>query len=137
MHQPITDHRLKQGLLNKKQERGENMVNFDVGDYAHVSMKKGQQAPRTWKGPYKVLNVTEEILEHIASQGIILAVNEFKKHRWNSAIKDDEDLVSWKGLESVEDSWEHLKSFATEVKVLLDQYIQKDGKVRKYWKDYQ
>ncbi|OWZ16601.1 hypothetical protein PHMEG_0009585 [Phytophthora megakarya] len=84
------------------------------------------------------LNVTEEILELISSQGIILAVNEFKKHRWNSSIKDYEVLVSWKGLESVEDSWEPLKSLATEVKVLLDQYIQnQDAKVRKYCKDYQ
>ncbi|ETL88290.1 hypothetical protein L917_12623 [Phytophthora nicotianae] len=67
------------------------------------------------------LNVTEEILEHGASQGIILAINELKKHHWNGSIKNYEILVSWKGLESVEDSWEPLTSLAKEVLVLLNQ----------------
>ncbi|ETP33057.1 hypothetical protein F442_18351, partial [Phytophthora nicotianae P10297] len=84
------------------------------------------------------LDVTEEILEHVAAQGIILAISELKKHRWNASISDDEVLVGWKGLESVEDSWEPLTSLATEVKVLLDQYIQRQNvKVRKYWNDKQ
>ncbi|GMF53460.1 unnamed protein product [Phytophthora fragariaefolia] len=61
-----------------------------------------------------------------------------QKHRWNSSINDYEILVSWKGLESAEDSWEPLNSLAKVVKVLLDQYIQQqDTKVRKYWTDYQ
>ncbi|ETO83927.1 hypothetical protein F444_02123 [Phytophthora nicotianae P1976] len=82
------------------------------------------------------LNVNEEILEHVAAQGIILAISQLKKHRWNSTIKDYEILVGWRGLESIEDSWEPLTSLAKEVKVLLNQYIQKqDAKVRKYWND--
>ncbi|OWZ05540.1 hypothetical protein PHMEG_00022354, partial [Phytophthora megakarya] len=115
MHQPINDQRLKQRLLNKKKRaRGEHVTGdeYDV----HASRLKFYADSQ--------LNVTEAILEHIASWGIILAVNEFKKHRWNSSIKDYEVLVSWKGLESVEDSWKPLKSLAIEVKVLLDQYIQ-------------
>ncbi|OWZ09958.1 hypothetical protein PHMEG_00017261 [Phytophthora megakarya] len=170
MHQPVADQRLKQRLLNKKKERGENTVNFDVGDYvlrSRVDEKKGNKLLVTWQGPYKViradphsfrvshlvsgneldvhpsrlkfymdssLDVTEEIL--VAAQGIILAISTLKKHRWNSSIKDYEILVGWKGLESVEDSWEPLTSLGKEVKVLVDQYIQKqDAKVRKYWKD--
>ncbi|POM62524.1 hypothetical protein PHPALM_28314 [Phytophthora palmivora] len=154
-----------------KKERGENVVDFDVGDYvlrSRVDKKKGNKLLVTWQGPYKVvradahsfrvshlitgyevdvhasrlkfyqdssLNVTEELLEHVASQGIVLAIEELKRHRWNSATKDYEVLVSWKGLESVEDSWEPLTSLAKEVKILLDHYIQKqDAKVRKYWK---
>ncbi|OWZ11715.1 hypothetical protein PHMEG_00015227, partial [Phytophthora megakarya] len=59
-----------------------------------------------------------------------------KKHRWSSSIIDYEILVGWKGLESVEDSWEPLTSLGKEVKVLVDQYIQKqEAKVRKNWKD--
>eukprot|EP00644_Phytophthora_capsici_P018100 jgi/Phyca11/114093/e_gw1.25.540.1 len=82
------------------------------------------------------LDVTEEILEHVAAQGIVLAISKLKKHRWNTSIKDYEILVGWKGLESVEDSWEPLSSLAKEVRVLLDQYIQKqDAKVRTYWED--
>ncbi|POM67010.1 Hypothetical protein PHPALM_17050 [Phytophthora palmivora] len=139
MPKPIADQRLKQRLLNKKKERGENVVNFDVGDYvlrSRVDEKRGNKLPGTWQGPYKVLradshsfkirhlvtgeeldvhasrlkfyaddefNTTEEILEHVADQGIILAINEFKQHRWNSSINDYEVLVSWTGLESIEE----------------------------------
>eukprot|EP00644_Phytophthora_capsici_P007046 jgi/Phyca11/103404/e_gw1.8.861.1 len=82
------------------------------------------------------LDVTEEILEHIAAQVIVLAISKLKKHRWKASIEDYEILVSWKGLESVEDLWEPLSSLAKEVRFLLDQYIQKqDAKVRTCWVD--
>ncbi|ETM42791.1 hypothetical protein L914_11617 [Phytophthora nicotianae] len=83
------------------------------------------------------LDVTEETLEHVAAQGIILAISKLKKHRWNASINDYEILAGWKGLEFVEDSWEPLSSLAKQVRVLLDQYIQKqDAKVRTYWEDH-
>ncbi|GMF48756.1 unnamed protein product [Phytophthora fragariaefolia] len=58
IHQPIRDQRLKQRLLNKKRERGENTVNFDVGDYvlrSRVDEKQGNKLLVTWQGPYKVV----------------------------------------------------------------------------------
>ncbi|KAE8995579.1 hypothetical protein PR001_g20089 [Phytophthora rubi] len=39
------------------------------------------------------LNVTEELLEHISSQGIVLAIEKLKEHRWNDQIRDYEALV--------------------------------------------
>ncbi|OWY97113.1 hypothetical protein PHMEG_00032440 [Phytophthora megakarya] len=174
MHQPIKDHRLKQRLLSKKRERGDDLVNFDVGDYvlrSRVDENKDNKLLVTWQGPCEVvradthsfrirhlvtgeeldvhasrlkfyadskLDITEEILEHVASQGINMAVDGFKNHRWNSSMKYYEVLVSWKGLESVEDSWEPLKSLATEVRVLVGQYIVKqNAKVREYWENLQ
>ncbi|KAJ8571265.1 hypothetical protein ON010_g5571 [Phytophthora cinnamomi] len=130
LHQPIADQRLKQRLLNKKRERGENVVNFDVGDYvlrSRVDEKRDNKLLVSWQGPYTVvrgdahsfrvrhlvtgdeldvhpsrlkfyvdssLHVTEEILEHMAFQDILLAISELKKHRWSTTIKYYEILES-------------------------------------------
>ncbi len=69
------------------------------------------------------LNVTEEIREHVASQGIILAVEELLAHRWSANKKDYEILVRWKGLEPIEDSWESLTSLYKDIRILVDKYV--------------
>ncbi|POM79288.1 Hypothetical protein PHPALM_3089 [Phytophthora palmivora] len=80
------------------------------------------------------LNVTEEPLEHISSQGVILAVEKLKGHRWNSKINDYEVLVQWKGLESIEDSYEPLSSLARDIETLVKQYVATaDQKLQEYW----
>ncbi|ETO66256.1 hypothetical protein F444_16505 [Phytophthora nicotianae P1976] len=156
MHQPIVDQRLKQRdyvLRSRVDEKKRNkllvtwqgpyrVVRADVHSFRIRHLVTGCELDvhesRLKFYADKNLNVTEEILEHVASQGIILAINELKKHRWNKSIKDYEVLVNWKGLESVEDSWELLTSLAKEVHVLLNQCIQKQGsKLPTYWKDYQ
>ncbi|GMF18784.1 unnamed protein product [Phytophthora fragariaefolia] len=114
-HCAVEDKRLKQRFLGKKKERGENLVNFAVGDYvlrSRVDEKHSNELQVTWVGPvvradshsFRVqhlitgeeldvyasrlkmyaddsLDVSDELLEHIASQGIVLAVNELKDHR--------------------------------------------------------
>lgn len=69
------------------------------------------------------LEVTEELQEHVASQGIILCVDELLEHRWNNATNEFEILVSWKGLESIENSWEPLISLYKDIPVLVERYI--------------
>ncbi|KAE8897356.1 hypothetical protein PF003_g18627 [Phytophthora fragariae] len=57
IHRAVTDAHLKQTLLNKKRERGDNMVNFDVGDYvlrSRVDEKRQNKLLVTWVGPYAV-----------------------------------------------------------------------------------
>ncbi|EGZ13048.1 hypothetical protein PHYSODRAFT_512116 [Phytophthora sojae] len=66
--------------------------------------------------------VTEEIREHVAAQGIVLTVAELKDHRWNSAKRCFEVLVGWKGLEPIEDSWESLSSLYKDIPVMVKQY---------------
>ncbi|KAG2759317.1 hypothetical protein PC129_g9643 [Phytophthora cactorum] len=61
------------------------------------------------------LNVTDKLLEHVAAQGIVLAVDQLKDHKWNGAINDFELLVGWKGLQSIEDSYEPMSSLAKEI----------------------
>ncbi|OWZ00608.1 hypothetical protein PHMEG_00028159 [Phytophthora megakarya] len=99
---------LKQRLMKNKKERGENLVNFAVGDYVlrlRIDEKHG------------------ELLEHVSSQGIVLAVDKLKEHTWNSNINDFMILVSWKGLQSIEDSYEPMGDLAKEIRVLVDNYV--------------
>lgn len=72
----------------------------------------------------KDFEVTEEIREHVAAQGIVLTVAELKDHRWSKAKRDYEILVSWKGLEPIEDSWESLSSLKADIPVLLRRYAE-------------
>ncbi|OWY95003.1 hypothetical protein PHMEG_00035112 [Phytophthora megakarya] len=51
------------------------------------------------------LDVTDELLEHVAAQEIVLKVNKLVDYRCNAEIQCYELLVSWCGLESIENSW--------------------------------
>lgn len=172
MHGPVQDRKEKQRLLNKKRERGENLVNFSVGDFvlrSRVDEKHGNKLQVTWIGPYRVvradahsfrvqnllteeeldvhasrlkldaddsLEVTEELVEHVAAQGIVLAVDGLKEHRWNDDIKDYELLVGWKGLQTIEDSYEPMMSLSKEIRVLVNNYVAeaRDQELSAYWK---
>ncbi|GMF51235.1 unnamed protein product [Phytophthora fragariaefolia] len=73
------------------------------------------------------LDVTAEVREHIAAQGLILPVRELKEARWNQEKKDDEVRVSWKRLESIEDSWEKIAQLVKDIPVLLAQFAAKSN----------
>ncbi|KAE9028490.1 hypothetical protein PR003_g12363 [Phytophthora rubi] len=126
MRRAVEDQRLKQRLLNRKKERGENLVNFTVGNFvlrSWVDEKHDNKLQVTWVGPYRVtradthsfrvqhlvtgdeadvhasrlkmyaddsLEVTDELLEHVSVQGIVLAVDKLKSHRWSDEIGDYE-----------------------------------------------
>jgi hypothetical protein len=66
--------------------------------------------------------VTEEIREHIAAQGIVLAIEKLLQHRYNDHSKEYEILVAWKGLEAIESSWEPVVSLFRDVRVLVQCY---------------
>ncbi|KAE9020694.1 hypothetical protein PF010_g6585 [Phytophthora fragariae] len=173
MHRAVADARLKQTLLNKKRERGDNMVNFSEGDYvlrSRVDEKGQNKLLVTWVGPcvvtaaqaynaFKVkhlvtgeeldvhasrlkffvdkdLEVTEELLEHMAAQGIILRVRELIRNRWNDQSRSYEILVWWHGLEAIEDSWEPLSAMYKDVSTLVQAYVAsaKDSKLERHLK---
>ncbi|POM79482.1 Hypothetical protein PHPALM_2838 [Phytophthora palmivora] len=148
MHSAVKDQRLKQRLLNKKRERGENLVNFTVGDFvlrSRVDEKHGNKLQVTWIDVHASrlkmyaddsLDVTDELLEHISAQGIVLAVDKLKSHRWNAAINDYEIEVSWKGLQPIEDSHEPLADLANEIHTLVDKYVHQanDQGLAVHWK---
>ncbi|OWZ03679.1 hypothetical protein PHMEG_00024541 [Phytophthora megakarya] len=71
----------------------------------------------------KDLQVSDELLQHIASQSVILDVKEIKQHRWNSERQDFELFTSWRGLEEIEDSWQSFTPMTRDVQVLVDRYV--------------
>ncbi|KAE9275909.1 hypothetical protein PF008_g29226 [Phytophthora fragariae] len=81
------------------------------------------------------LEVTEELREHIAAQGIVLKVEAIRQHRWNEDVHDYQLAISWEGLEAIEDSWEPLKVMHQDIKVLVDAYVDraKDEKLTTYF----
>ncbi|KAE9331185.1 hypothetical protein PR003_g15127, partial [Phytophthora rubi] len=84
----------------------------------------------------KDLEVTEELLEHVAAQGIILRVRELIRHRWNDQSRSNEVLVGWHGLEAIEDSWEPLSAIYKDVSALVQAYVAsaKDSKLEHHLK---
>ncbi|POM69904.1 Hypothetical protein PHPALM_13766 [Phytophthora palmivora] len=72
----------------------------------------------------KDFNVTADILEFTTQQGILLGVNAIKEHRYNAVLKRWELLVSWCGLQDVEDSWESLASMLKDVPAKVTEYVQ-------------
>ncbi|GMF38608.1 unnamed protein product [Phytophthora fragariaefolia] len=163
MHCTVKDQRLKQRLLNKRRERGENLVNFTVGDFvlrSRVDVKHANKLQVVWVGPYRVvradahsfrvqhlvtgdeldvhasrlktyaddsLEVTDELLEHISAQGILLSLEALKDHRWNDDMHDYDVFIGWKGLEAIEDSYEPLSELAKEIRVPVDNYVRGSG----------
>ena len=81
------------------------------------------------------LEVSDELLEHVSAQGIVLAVQQLKAHRWNADITDYEIRVRWRGLQEIEDSWEPLKALAPEISKLLQDYVgqSQDNDVQAFW----
>ncbi|KAE8969903.1 hypothetical protein PR003_g28562, partial [Phytophthora rubi] len=73
------------------------------------------------------MEVNEEILEHVSKQGIVMAVEQIREHRYNNVAQQWELLVSWRGLQYVEDSWEPLSSLLQDVPALVKAYIENHG----------
>ncbi|GMF20671.1 unnamed protein product [Phytophthora fragariaefolia] len=58
LHRDAEDRRLKQRQLNRKRERGENLVNVTVGDFVQrfqVDESNGNKLLVTWIGPHPVV----------------------------------------------------------------------------------
>ncbi|OWZ07337.1 Chromodomain protein [Phytophthora megakarya] len=79
-----------------------------------------------WVGPYRVvdesLDVNEELLDHMASQGTLQAVETIVEHRMNTDMHAYEVKVKWLGMEVIGESWEPMKTMSEDVPQLLLQY---------------
>lgn len=67
----------------------------------------------------------KEIKEFASEQEIVLDLKKLKQHRFNERLQQWELLVSWAGLESIEDSREPLAEMATSVPQLASRYTSK------------
>ncbi|GMF56816.1 unnamed protein product [Phytophthora fragariaefolia] len=110
MHKPMVVAQAQQTARNQRHHKGKQ-PNFDIGDYVLRS-----------RVDHCSLHITEEIREHIAAQGLVLSVEGLKDHVWNNDKRTYDILVSWKGLEPIEASWEPATSLARDIPVIPRQY---------------
>ncbi|OWY97272.1 hypothetical protein PHMEG_00032249 [Phytophthora megakarya] len=68
------------------------------------------------------LNQTAELMELVASQGMLLGVDAICDHRFNQALQRWELLVSWMGLQAIENSWEPLTILLQDVPKTVLEY---------------
>ncbi|KAJ0405364.1 hypothetical protein P43SY_000243 [Pythium insidiosum] len=54
---------------------------------------------------------------------MVLAVDRIVKHQYNTAKQQWELLISWKGLQTTQDSWEPLTRIAMDIPVMVAEYI--------------
>ncbi|POM74528.1 Hypothetical protein PHPALM_8493 [Phytophthora palmivora] len=73
------------------------------------------------------LNTTEEIMELVSSQGMLLGVDKFIEHRYNQELGRWELLVSWLGLQAIENSWRPLSTLLQDVPVKVREYVNASG----------
>ncbi|KAH9187012.1 hypothetical protein AeNC1_011010 [Aphanomyces euteiches] len=76
--------------------------------------------------------VTEEILEHVADQGILLKVEHIAAHKFDKNRDCYYMLVHWEGFESIEASWEEVTHLVRDCPVVVQAYVDalKPGKDR-------
>ena len=63
----------------------------------------------------ETLNVSSELIDHISSQGMTLETDQLKDLRLNPSNSKWEILVSWRGFDIVEDSWEPFENLWTDI----------------------
>ncbi|KAE9062778.1 hypothetical protein PF010_g29265 [Phytophthora fragariae] len=68
------------------------------------------------------LNQTEELLELVSSQGMMLGVEAICDHLFNHTLERWELLVSWMGLQAIENSWEPLTTLLQDVPSKVREY---------------
>ncbi|KAH9082770.1 hypothetical protein LEN26_021161 [Aphanomyces euteiches] len=76
--------------------------------------------------------VTEEILEHVADQGILLMVEHIAAHKFDKNRDWYYMLVHWEGFESIEASWEEVTHLVRDCPAVVQAYVEalKPGKYR-------
>lgn len=70
------------------------------------------------------LNITAEIKDHITRQGFTYPIEKLTDMRWNTTAKIWEILVTWKGFELAEASWEPVDTLIKDVPELTKIFIQ-------------
>ena len=94
-------------------------------DIEHLITKETKKAHMSRVKHYAdaSLNVTEEILEHVSEQGILLKVREIEKHKFNTDVNDYLMHVYWEGFEDIEASWEPFKKLCDECPAVVAAYV--------------
>jgi len=82
------------------------------------------------------LQMREDLIDHVASQGQMLDVEAMTDHHWHPTKNDYEIKVQWCGYEPIEDSWEPFRNLMGDVPTLLSKYVEEsnDNKLKLHFK---
>jgi hypothetical protein len=69
------------------------------------------------------LNVDQELLDHVAHNGEGHVVEKIVDCRYSAPMKRYEVLVHWRGLDSIEDSWEPAAVLLEDVPQVMQRYV--------------
>ncbi|KAE8884486.1 hypothetical protein PF003_g31408 [Phytophthora fragariae] len=69
------------------------------------------------------LDITEEMMQHVSNQGLLLNVERFCGARYNDELSRWELEVSWQGLEDAENSYEGLEELFNDVPAKVAEYV--------------
>ncbi|KAH9078233.1 hypothetical protein Ae201684P_019324 [Aphanomyces euteiches] len=73
------------------------------------------------------LNVDEELLSHVAHNADGHVIDHLVDCRFNPKTAAFEVLVSWRGLQEIENSWEPATNLLEDIPVVLKRYVQEHG----------
>ncbi|GMF14336.1 unnamed protein product [Phytophthora fragariaefolia] len=105
MHKDVVGEKERRRLQDMAAHKG-SVVNFAIGDYR-----------------IRELNQTEELLELVSREEMVLGVEDIRDHRFNAALDRWEIFyVSWMGPQAIEDSWEPLAVLAQDVPAMVREY---------------
>ncbi|KAF0683199.1 Aste57867_24731 [Aphanomyces stellatus] len=68
-------------------------------------------------------NITEEILEHVSNQGVLLKVERITATKFDKASGGFLMQVYWGGFEDIEASWEPMKQLAQDCPAIIRAYV--------------
>lgn len=98
-----------------------------VYEVEHLLTKQQRQAHITRLKFYHdpSLEITEELKQHIGRQRAFYQTDEIKQLRYNSQRKQWELLISWKGLEPMDDSWEPFPIMIEDITIRVIEFLRK------------
>ncbi|POM78483.1 Hypothetical protein PHPALM_3984 [Phytophthora palmivora] len=119
MHREVVDSKEKKRLVDMQDYKGA-LVNFEVGDFvlwSHIDQRlPNHKVLGQWVGPFKVI----EALSHSFKIEHLVTGRVDDPGRW-------ELLVSWLGLQTIENSWEPLSTLLQDVPVKVREYVNASG----------
>ncbi|KAF4045423.1 hypothetical protein GN244_ATG02166 [Phytophthora infestans] len=123
------------GRKGRDKKQGTAMAQFDVGDYVlyadvwqHTrSQRKEAHASRLKFYADDSINFSEDLLLHIAHNSEGHVVDKLLEARYSRQDKRHEPRVHWRGLDTIEISWEPAATLMQDVPAAVKAFVQSHG----------
>ncbi|RHY86253.1 hypothetical protein DYB35_010545 [Aphanomyces astaci] len=98
-------------------------TNYEQVLLEHLVTHEEREAHTSRVKMYAEVEVTDEILEHVFEQGIVLKVKSIAGHKFVPDVSDFMLEVFWEDFEDIESSWEPLKKLMREWPAMVKAYV--------------